>query len=192
MNIKALSVAAAVLVGAATATTFGSNASATTISGLTGPIQTYDPPFGDQHITDVITYLDSLPGISGVVYLGRLDSSGADVKLGGGLSGTGLGGTSGTWTFNPGSTNYVVAFLEINAGSIGKLYDVDPDKNTGFWDTSDITVGGNHPALSHLDFYGLAAGPGGGGTGDIPEPASLALLGAGLVGLGLTRRRKTA
>jgi hypothetical protein len=174
----------------------GTDASAAPV-GLTGPIQTYSPPFGASHIAAVDSYLDTLTGKT-VVYLGRLDGSGSSLDAvlsgtGASLSGTGLGGTSGTWTFGPGTTHFIVAFIEINAGSHGLLYDVTPDSNTGFWNTFDIIVGGkNHPALSHLDFWALeTTGGGGGGTGDVPEPGTLALLGTALAGLGAVARRKT-
>jgi hypothetical protein len=196
MNIKAYLLGAGMLLAAVGVAATGTDASAAPV-GLSGPIQSYDPPFGSAHRTAVETYLEGLTG-KDVIYLGRLDSGGsveygsALAGTGATLTGTGLSGQSGTWTFNPGTSSYIVAFLEINAGSKGLLYDVDPDAYTGFWDTNDIVVGrGNHPDLSHLDFWGLTTTGGGGpGGGDIPEPGTLALLGTALAGLGAVTRRK--
>lgn len=59
--------------------------------------------------------------------------------------------------------------------------------NCGAANTNACNIG----RLSHYDIFNGDGGGGGGGGGSIPEPASLLLMGAGLLGLGLTRRRKS-
>jgi hypothetical protein len=108
------------------------------------------------------------------------------------LTGTGLGGKNGTWSFTSGADLYEIVAVEINATAaifgMGELYLTDPIANNGNWDTSDIySWFGSHPNLNYLDFYGVKVS-----SGAIPEPMTLALVGGGLAGFGFLRRKKRA
>jgi hypothetical protein len=165
-------------------------AASATPAGLTGPIQTYHAPFGGSHVATVETYLNGYFGVTDVTYLGRytgasdtfapesiLDGTGAFFTITGGST------TSGTWSFNPGTTSYEIVAVEISTAGDADLYAVTPSGNSGFWNTDDI--GGQHN-LSHLDFYARVI------THKAPEPVSLFLMGGGLAGLQMVRRKKRA
>lgn len=111
-------------------------------------------------------------------YLGRAGNSSTFI-LGDNVSVSG-GGTTGTWSFSPGTTNDIAAYVAIHAGEgqTDYLFSIDAPGTSGTWGTN------NGHGLSNFDLFGIDP------PAAVPEPMTLAVFGAGLVGAGLLRRRK--
>ena len=164
-------------------------AASATPAGLTGPLQTYNSPFGGAHIATVETYLNGYFGVTDITYLGRYTGSSDTFAPESALNGTGAfftitGGStsSGTWAFDPGNTDYVIYAVEVSTSGKADLYAVTPASNSGHWNTNDI----NGHNLSHLDFYARII------PHKVPEPISLFLVAGGLAGIRMVRRKKRA
>lgn len=87
---------------------------------------------------------------------------------------------SGTW-FTDGTVR--VGYYAVKAGPQFALYLQDPSETSGTWSTEDLLVGsGQIPQISHLAATGC--------PNEVPEPATLILLGLGLLGIAGIRRKK--
>ncbi len=95
------------------------------------------------------------------------------------------GKVEGTWS----STLAGVDFITVKAGRKGfAIYEVNDDFWSGGWSTELLTNKKGKPQdLSHISFWSATKEPkwkgGGGGGAAVPEPATIFLLGSGLLGL---------
>mgnify|MGYP001350213678 CR=1 FL=1 len=88
------------------------------------------------------------------------------------------GGNSGSWTYTPGAGDPLITVFVVKWGNSFTIYANDGDPNSG-----TFVIPGQQ-GLSHISFYDTKQ------PTIVPEPMSLALLGMGLVGLGVVARRR--
>ncbi|MGE0667992.1 MAG: hypothetical protein AB7O49_15655 [Sphingomonadales bacterium] len=172
------------------------------VPGLTYTGLAYSAPFGAAHRTAVEGAIETslLPGAD-AYFVGRLNSTLDQGETGAGspvfassLDGMCLdaGCTTGTWSFDPDASNFVIAFLEISAGGNAYLFKLDEFGLLGNWNTGGLNdLGKALKEVSHMDFYAVA----GSGSTRVPEPGILLVLAIGmtaLAGIHVGRRRPGA
>ncbi|MEN3977043.1 PEP-CTERM sorting domain-containing protein [Emcibacter sp. SYSU 3D8] len=198
MTIKANLLAAIIGIGALLAAAAPASALYDpTIPGLQFTGLTYSAPYGGPHRATVESDIESL--ISGDAYfVGRVNNNMVQEVAGSGspyfansLDGLCIdtGCTSGTWSFDPGPSNFLIAFVEISTAGISRLYEVVDYALLGSWNTNALSI---EPEpihrVSHMDFYAVLAET----AGSVPEPGVIVLLGLGVAGIAGARwRRRT-
>ena len=93
-----------------------------------------------------------------------------------------------SYTYTPGAGDPLIQYIAVKGGNSFNLFAVAGSFAESNLFTPTTGNSGNRAGVSHITFYDTALPP----VVTVPEPMSLALFGAGLLGLGLVRRRNNA
>lgn len=140
-----------------------------------------------------LTAMEQISGNYALKQLGKLDANAFDLERNPGTSNQfyiDVGVSQPLYfllKFGTGNTTADNTYFFQNVSDFTKLVFSNDQISKLFGDSCGVTSNCNTGRLSHVTYYGSAQG--GGGSGSVPEPTTIALIGLGVLAVAAARRK---